>query len=78
MEVLLTVQDCMDRLHCCRKTASRIMHEMPHIERPRLMVPESAMHAWLEAQMAPKAKRKAMKPLPEARKPDYQMPYRTA
>lgn len=46
MEALLGIADIMERYGCCRHTASKMMHQMRHIERPRLMVTESAVKAW--------------------------------
>ena len=45
MERLLSVKDIMARYQCSRQTASKRIHEMPHIEDP-LMVTEKAVMEW--------------------------------
>ena len=66
MEKLLTVADIMDRYHCCRDTASKIIHQMRHITSPRLMVSESAVMAWEYQQSQPTEKkpRRSREPIP--------------
>lgn len=59
MEALLGVTDIMERYGCCRHTASKMMHQMRHIETPRLLVTESAVKAWeCEKMISPKPRRR--------------------
>ena len=46
MEKLLTPDDVAEVLRVSRRTAYRIMHQMPHIENP-FRVAESGLRAWL-------------------------------
>ena len=57
MENLLTVKDVMERYHCCRQTASRIIRECPHIEDPILATYERHLEARETRQMLPRVAR---------------------
>lgn len=46
MQKLLTIADVMERYACCRQTASKIIYALPHLEFPRLMVPEKVLEKW--------------------------------
>lgn len=46
MQKLLTVSDIMERYGCCRQTASKIISQLPHLEFPRLLVPEKVLEKW--------------------------------
>ena len=45
MKRLLSVADMAERYQCSKKTASRYMRKMPHMEKP-LRVTEQAVEAW--------------------------------
>lgn len=52
--VWLDPDEVAERLSCCRKTAIRIMNEMPHTNiggttRHRVRVSEANLDAWMEA-----------------------------
>ena len=46
MDRLLTVRDVMERYQCSRQTASKIIHQLPHMEQPRLLVREKTLARW--------------------------------
>ena len=80
MDKLLGVPEIMARYGCCRKTAGRIIHEMQHLDVPRLLAPEWAVQQWEQDHMVHPAKPKA-KPFRRsaaAMAPDYRIPMRNA
>ena len=46
MDKLLTSDDVAQVLHVSRRTAYRIMHQMPHLETP-FRVAETGLRAWI-------------------------------
>ena len=84
MEKLLTPDEVAEVLRVSRRTAYRIMHQMPHIETP-FRVAESGLRAWLagrtvdpamENQGKGKARQRALK-MPLVGN-DYHIPRRRA
>lgn len=60
---LYGVPEIMERYRCDRHKAAQIIHQMQHLESPRLLAPEWAVMEWERQQMAqPKIKRTAPKP----------------
>lgn len=54
MTRLLGIPDLMERYGCCRQTASAIIHQMKHLEYPRLLAPEWAVEEWERAKVVPR------------------------
>lgn len=63
---LYGVPEIMERYRCDRHKAAQIIHQMQHLESPRLLAPEWAVVEWERQQMEqtakPKGKRTAPKP----------------
>ena len=59
MKKLLTVAEVMARYECCRQTASKIIYSLPHIEYPRLMIPEKVLEKWELNQMEGRTRKAA-------------------
>lgn len=52
MDALYGIPEIMERYGVSRQTASRYIHEMHHMESPRLLAPEWAVEEWERGRMS--------------------------